>query len=78
MKCPECSFENRSDANFCSECGKHFLMTCLDCGSGNRGGSKFCDECGHQLLRNKKKDRHGSLLKSERKNVTVLFSDMSG
>ena len=49
MKCPECSFDNRKEAKFCSECGYKFTIVCSKCSHKNRPGSKFCDECGHDL-----------------------------
>jgi hypothetical protein len=49
MKCPECQFDNREGAKFCSECGNRFELTCPECNTKIRLGSKFCDECGSDL-----------------------------
>lgn len=49
MKCPECQFENREEAVFCSECGHKFELICPECSNSNRLGAKFCDKCGHNL-----------------------------
>jgi class 3 adenylate cyclase/tetratricopeptide (TPR) repeat protein len=49
MKCPECQFENREEAEFCSECGYKFEHICPKCKTIIRTGSKFCDKCGHDL-----------------------------
>ncbi|MGD9227441.1 MAG: adenylate/guanylate cyclase domain-containing protein [Desulfobacterales bacterium] len=49
MKCPECQFDNREGAKFCSECGNRFEITCPECNTKIRLGSKFCDECGYDL-----------------------------
>jgi class 3 adenylate cyclase/tetratricopeptide (TPR) repeat protein len=49
MKCPECQFDNREEAKFCSECGFKFVLSCPDCGNSIRASSKFCDECGCAL-----------------------------
>ena len=49
MKCPECQFDNREGAKFCSECGNRFELTCPECNTKIRAGSKFCDECGYDL-----------------------------
>ena len=46
MKCPECQFDNREGAKFCSECGNRFELTCPECNTKIRVDSKFCDECG--------------------------------
>jgi class 3 adenylate cyclase/tetratricopeptide (TPR) repeat protein len=49
MKCPECQFDNREGAKFCSECGHKFELSCPECGTSIRASSKFCDECGCTL-----------------------------
>jgi class 3 adenylate cyclase/tetratricopeptide (TPR) repeat protein len=49
MKCPECQFENESDARFCNECGHKLEIACTECGNANQPGSKFCKSCGHDL-----------------------------
>jgi hypothetical protein len=49
MKCPECQFENREGAKFCSECGHKFELTCPECNAKIRVDNKFCDECGYDL-----------------------------
>jgi hypothetical protein len=46
MKCPECEFENREGAKFCSECGHKYERICSECGTANRISGKFCDEKG--------------------------------
>lgn len=77
MKCPKCQIENREEAKFCLQCGKNLELKCPQCNKALPLLSKFCDDCGQRL--------EVSLVKppiprtdSERKNVTVLFSDMSG
>jgi len=49
LKCPDCQFANRKEANFCSECGHKFELSCPDCGNSIRANSKFCDGCGQNL-----------------------------
>ena len=85
MQCPKCQFQNREEALFCKECGYKFEITCPKCNTSNLSDSKFCDKCGHNLIAapTKKPDLHKispplSISDSERKYVTVLFSDMSG
>ncbi len=46
MQCPQCQFENREEAQFCSECGHKFELSCPKCGNSIRASSKFCDGCG--------------------------------
>jgi uncharacterized membrane protein YvbJ len=53
MKCPQCEFENHSDARFCNECGSKLETACPACGKGNLPGSKFCKGCGHGLTKPK-------------------------
>ena len=49
MECPKCQFENREEAQFCSECGHKFELSCPECGKSLRVSSKFCDGCGCRL-----------------------------
>jgi class 3 adenylate cyclase len=49
MKCPECQFDNREEAQFCSECGHKFELSCPNCGKSINVSSKFCDGCGYRL-----------------------------
>jgi class 3 adenylate cyclase/tetratricopeptide (TPR) repeat protein len=49
MQCPQCQFENREEAQFCSECGHKFELFCPECGNTIRTSSKFCDGCGCKL-----------------------------
>jgi class 3 adenylate cyclase/tetratricopeptide (TPR) repeat protein len=49
VKCPECQFDNREGAKFCSECGHKFGFSCPKCSTPIRASSKFCDECGCML-----------------------------
>ena len=49
MKCPQCQFDNREEAKFCSECGQKLERACPACGNLIRLGAKFCDDCGHNL-----------------------------
>jgi len=49
MQCPQCQFENREEAQFCSECGHKFELSCPECGNSIRISSKFCDGCGCKL-----------------------------
>jgi class 3 adenylate cyclase/tetratricopeptide (TPR) repeat protein len=53
MKCPKCQFDNREEAEFCSECGYKFEHICPKCKTTIRTGSKFCDKCGHELKKPK-------------------------
>jgi predicted ATPase/class 3 adenylate cyclase len=78
MKCPKCQFENRGDAKFCLKCGEKIQLNCPQCGKEVPLVAEFCDECGLRL--DDTREKYGKVLKteSERKHVTVLFSDLTG
>lgn len=78
MKCPACETDNRDGVKFCEECGKRFELGCPACGALIPSGKKFCGECGHRLMIHGTQAPNQPSIDSERKNVTVLFSDMSG
>ena len=78
MKCSKCQFENPKDAKFCNECGGTLQMACPKCGKVNPPGSKFCNECGHKLATQEAVEGEKPSLGGERKQITVLFSDLSG
>lgn len=50
MSCPNCSFENPSDARFCENCGQPLEAACPNCGQAVSPGARFCKNCGHSLL----------------------------
>jgi len=77
MKCPKCQFENPVGAKFCNECGNKLEIACLQCGKVNPPGSQFCNQCG-QRLGEAVIEKVVQPIEGERKQVTVLFSDLSG
>jgi len=78
MKCPKCQFVNPEGARFCNDCGSKLEITCPKCGKVNPSGSKFCNECGQKLEKEEAIERKEPSIEGERKQVTVLFSDLSG
>jgi class 3 adenylate cyclase len=46
MKCPNCSFDNNSDARFCENCGQPLERACPNCGQAVSAGARFCRHCG--------------------------------
>ncbi len=78
MQCPECQFENREGVKFCEECGAKMELKCPQCGAEIPLGRKFCGQCGQELAEPIKPQRQKLETESERKYVTVLFSDLSG
>ena len=78
MECPKCRSNNREGVQFCEECGAKFEIECPFCKAKIPIAKKFCGECGNQLSKIKAVEKQSPYIDSERKNVTVLFSDMSG
>ncbi len=77
MKCPKCLTENLETKKFCRKCGTQLSVQCPQCGSAYIPGDEFCGECGHQL-KEPVAPRMEPSLEGERKQVTALFSDLSG
>jgi class 3 adenylate cyclase len=79
MKCPKCHFDNREEALFCEKCDAKLRLACPRCACEIPIGRRFCGECGQPLL-------HSSwtvegitpTIIGERKQITVMFSDLSG
>jgi class 3 adenylate cyclase/tetratricopeptide (TPR) repeat protein len=82
MKCSRCESSNPNGAKFCIECGNALEYRCPKCGAITPGKGKFCMECGHSLGAPETPKPQElvttSDVESERKHVTVLFSDLSG
>src|SRR5205823_3179159 len=80
------------DARFCNGCGARLLLTCASCNQPNPPGSRFCNACGGKLAEIEEPaptsytPKHlvdkiltsKAALAGERKQVTVLFVDVSG
>lgn len=78
MECPKCQFENPEGKKFCGGCGARLEVLCPRCRSHNPPQFKFCGDCGHKLEELAEPAKPISPTDSERKHVTVLFSDLSG
>ncbi len=81
MKCPKCQLDNPAEAKFCIECGNPIELQCPKCGATTPRAGKFCMECGLRLEHNINTPSPAARsedLEGERKQATVLFSDLSG
>ncbi|MDH7499833.1 MAG: zinc ribbon domain-containing protein, partial [candidate division NC10 bacterium] len=76
MKCPSCQIENAEGAKFCNECGYRLALPCPQCNRLNPASHKFCSQCGSPL--ETLAETPIPTTEAERKQVTVLFSDLSG
>ena len=94
MQCPRCQVENEVGARFCEDCGARLEVACPSCGTPVTPGKKFCRSCGAALTPEPSRftspetytPKHlaekiltsKAALEGERKQVTVLFVDVSG
>ncbi len=81
MTCPECRFENRAGRKFCSECGAPLSLKCPACDFSNEPGEKFCGGCGTPLQGRPGPESvaaAGNTPAGDRRQVTVMFTDLSG
>jgi class 3 adenylate cyclase/tetratricopeptide (TPR) repeat protein len=79
VKCPTCQTENREDVKFCEQCGASMELECPNCKARAPRGRKFCGRCGEALSApSSAPPERAPPTEAERKNVTALFSDLSG
>src|SRR5262249_8119794 len=85
MRCASCGTENSLDRRFCAECGCALPVACRKCGFLNQASVKFCGGCGGVLgaggpsgpdLLSPGIERRSAV--GDRRQVTVLFADLSG
>src|SRR4051812_43077820 len=87
--CPSCGSENPDRARFCMSCGTALSPHCPNCGAESPPGAKFCIECGTGLVAGGAADAAATAaapappaaaepLPEERRQVSVLFADLSG
>jgi len=87
MTCATCGTENPAGARFCMNCGNALERRCPNCGTQAPPEARFCMNCGNAL------DATGppatpapaagapataAIPPEERRQVTVLFADLSG
>ena len=90
MRCASCHAELREGSKFCDECGAPVCAQCPSCRAENRPGAKFCSECGTKLAAgaptappaqptpSPPPQPAPSTASAERRQVTVMFSDLVG
>src|ERR1035441_9156101 len=87
MQCGHCAAENDAEARFCARCGAPLATPCPGCGASLPDGARFCPRCGQEvkaasstsaLPPGREAGGSGTTTVSTRKQVTVLFADVSG
>ena len=81
MPCPRCQADNPSGARFCSACGLALGATCAQCRTACLAGQRFCIGCGADLGAASTGPPLPTALpaqEAERRQATVMFSDLSG
>src|SRR3954466_926050 len=80
--CQHCGAENPVAARFCMGCGAQLERRCGNCGAVAPPQARFCMECGSALADAPASapaaDRPAAPPPEERRQVTVLFADLSG
>src|SRR5918997_2332953 len=82
MTCASCGTENPAGARFCMSCGTALERRCPSCGTPAPPEARFCMTCGAaldpQAVPAAPAPPASSALPEERRQVTVLFADLSG
>ena len=86
VSCPACGASAKPDAVFCSECGVALGQGCANCQQRVPDYARFCPHCGSANAEAKSvrarstqgKRPEQEIPHGERRNASVLFSDLSG
>ncbi|MCH8844894.1 MAG: zinc ribbon domain-containing protein, partial [SAR324 cluster bacterium] len=84
MECQNCNEPNPAGQKFCGNCGQPLSAVCAKCSTTNPPGQKFCGDCGHDLSQPAEvpaeppPSKASPTADGERRQATVLFSDLSG
>src|SRR3982751_6691844 len=76
--CQACGTENPASARFCMSCGAQLERRCPACSAVSPPQARFCMECGTALADAPAATRPSAPPPEERRQVTVLFADLSG
>ncbi|MDI3337208.1 adenylate/guanylate cyclase domain-containing protein [Defluviimonas aestuarii] len=91
VRCPNCDTQNPERAKFCQECGTSIAPRCPECRSEISPNAKFCVNCGTSVASNsaaqpappqirapQDRTKDDPEQTAERRQLTVLFSDLVG
>lgn len=78
ISCSACAAENADESRFCNQCGAGLPRGCPACGVDNPAEARFCGGCGAGLGENAASPAPAAAPVAERREVTVLFADLSG
>src|SRR5215210_2365147 len=85
MDCAACGTQNPAGARFCMNCGNTLERRCPNCGTPAPPEARFCMNCGAALdgsgspaSPSPPATAESSIPPEERRQVTVLFADLSG
>src|SRR5215208_307041 len=81
LACGSCGTENPAGAKFCMSCGSQLERRCPSCGEAAPPAAKFCMACGTPLEGTPAPAPVAAPAApppEERRQVTVLFADLSG
>ena len=77
LLCPSCGAATAPDQRFCGTCGTSLERTCPSCGARSPRSFRFCGNCGTPLGDDAGAPA-GGVTPEERKDVTVIFADLTG
>ncbi len=79
QECSRCATENPAGARFCMTCGTPLERRCVNCGEALPEVARFCPACGaEQGATAPAPAPRPAVPAEERRQVTVLFADLSG
>jgi class 3 adenylate cyclase/tetratricopeptide (TPR) repeat protein len=77
MTCARCQAETPAGARFCAACGAPVGTACPQCGAAVIVGQRFCTGCGSEVAASASPASIAAD-EGERRQTTVMFSDLSG